>query len=93
MQQYMLPKTSKDLKLDTVQVEWLTSKVDQLSELLTNLNQVHIFTGAYLPRFNCMTKETTPSSYAIFSKTGFSNISLHLQQPVQVYIRDETDHC
>lgn len=38
-----------------------TVKVAQRSELLTNLNHVHIFTAAYLPKFNCVAKDTSQS--------------------------------
>jgi hypothetical protein len=63
------------------------TQVYQLSELQTNLNHVHIFTGAYLPRFNCMTKDMSPSFYAIFNKTRFSNMSSFTTNSTSLYTR------
>jgi hypothetical protein len=65
-------------------------KAGQLSELLANWNYVHIFLRSVSPKVQIQDLgQESISPYAIFSKTGFSNMSSFTANSTW----DETDHC
>jgi len=78
----------------TLQLGWLTNQGRPTLWIFHQFKSRTYFNRSVSPKVQLRDKgHESISSSAIFSKTGFSDISLHLQQTVQVYIWDETDHC